>query len=181
MTKLLLPALSLLLSPILASAVPQGQIYALQYPTIPADPKDAITVGCINAAGALTLTDCSLFSHIEGSIGTFSSAQGNCTFLDSSTPAHPSERYGEGSHAWKCGGTTSETDANPVEFYYLMRVSGWTDGYAVIGNGNLHLFYDVPSLPTTKEDEIPVWRYLWDLPEGHERVALLWVPKPVEG
>lgn len=79
-------------------------------------PDDA--VGCINAAGKVTLGDCAVYTIQDYHIA---SDAGICSFKNTSQPANADDYYGNSVHAFHCWdhGTVS-TD---TQFYTIVSVS----------------------------------------------------------
>ncbi|KAK4443041.1 hypothetical protein QBC34DRAFT_478759 [Podospora aff. communis PSN243] len=180
---MLKPTLFLSILPSALAAAPlTGHIYALLYPNINLPSSSSLnSIGCLNALGQLTLSDCAVFSHTPSGYGTLSTAAGNCTFNDKKAPENADSLFK--GYAWTCG---EHLEVEEKENYYLGPVENWTDEFKLLGNGNLRFFYDVPALPATEEDKIPVWRYLWGsaqvgVPEEHHRIGLLWVKTEKKG
>jgi len=95
----------------------QGYIHVLQGAPESAVPSDKI--GCMSASGALTLSDCGVFTRVEPS--GISSPLGNCTFQDTTQPLNTDSLYGKGSHAWSCA---TGVDTSIDRFYTFVSAPG---------------------------------------------------------
>ncbi|KAK3312978.1 hypothetical protein B0H66DRAFT_595459 [Apodospora peruviana] len=147
---------------------------------------DSQKVGCLNAAGVLTLDDCAVFSRSDSYPNTLSTSAGDCTFHNTRMPLNTDSFYGQTSHAWYCGELDDahrenlaelKDPAAPQETYYT--VEGFTKPY--LCTGEFGCYFDVKKAPTSNEDAIPVWQYFWGgsqmgITPGHLRIVWLWVP-----
>jgi len=99
------------LSLTMADFTGQGYIHVLQSDS-PTSADASENIGCMSASGALTLSNCGVFTHASG--GGLYTSQGNCTFRDPTQPVNVDSAYGGGSYAWSCAkGVNTGSD-----FYY---------------------------------------------------------------
>ncbi|KAI5861169.1 hypothetical protein GGS23DRAFT_156753 [Durotheca rogersii] len=133
----------------------------------------ADTIGCLNAAGGLTAAPdgCAVFRKATTAIV---SADGNCTFRDSSQPTNSDSQYGSRSYAWHC---TPDYAATVYDSFYTVK------GFAhpFLCHGDIRCYYDIKDLPSSSAEANPVWEFLWggsqpSVPEGHVKVLWLWQP-----
>lgn len=86
-----------------------------------ADPANS-TVGCINAAGKVTMDDCATFTVADYHITT---AEGVCSFHNSSQPANTDDVYGDYVYALTCWDhAMTSTD---VQFYTVVSTYAYDD------------------------------------------------------
>lgn len=76
----------------------QGYIQVLASNNITAA-KPSDRIGCMHETGALTLSDCGVFTKDGNGL---SSRLGNCTFNDDTQPANVDAIYGQRNYAWVC-------------------------------------------------------------------------------
>ncbi len=57
------------------------------------------SIGCLDASGAVTASDCATFAFLGSYPYTLSSNAGNCSFTDSTQPANTDSVYGADSYA----------------------------------------------------------------------------------
>lgn len=79
-----------------------------------ATPSDA--VGCINAAGKVTLNDCAVYTIEDYHIST---EAGICSFKNSSQPANTDDFYGKNIYAFHCW--EHSTVSTDTQFYTIVR------------------------------------------------------------
>ncbi|KAK4035444.1 hypothetical protein C8A01DRAFT_17861 [Parachaetomium inaequale] len=130
-------------------------------------------IGCINAAGMLTLDDCAVFTRFDASPNTLYTKAGNCTFQNPNMPMNTDSIYGQNTPAWWCG----ERGDWPMyeEWYYTLN----GQPYPFVCTGNIRCFFDVKAVVPVAGDALPIWTYFWgsqqmDIEAGHWRVTLLW-------
>ncbi|PSR88569.1 hypothetical protein BD289DRAFT_482069 [Coniella lustricola] len=130
------------------------------------------SVGCLNALGQLTLSDCAIFAPVD----TYyvETSAGVCSFKNTSQPANTDDIYGASVYALTCWEHTPTT--SDIEFYTIQG----TD-YDFLGTGDADLYYDIPALPSSSSDVIDFWYFVWGgeetgVPAGHYKALLLWVP-----
>ena len=80
----------------------QGHIVVLNASSVVNVSPSAQRVGCMNAAGSLTQTDCAVFTRTDTAPYILSTSQGNCSFLDQNMPANTDSAYGKNYHAFHC-------------------------------------------------------------------------------
>jgi hypothetical protein len=75
-------------------------------------------IGCVNAAGRLTLDDCAVFTRFDALPNTVYTDAGNCTFQNPHMPMNTDSIYGQNTPAWWCG----ERGDWPMyeEYYYTL-------------------------------------------------------------
>jgi len=163
--------------------VGRGQIHVIRSDSLAKASPDQ-RIGCLNAAGQLTLFDCAIFSKIDTTYprtvtGLLSSPAGDCSFTNKAMPTNKDSVYGKNSHAWSCG--VDNNAATSGEVYYT--VNGFK--YPFLCNGNLNCFYDIPVPPASPDDDgaaiVPVWQFFWGgsqmgITPGHVQTMWLWVP-----
>ncbi|KAB5523078.1 hypothetical protein GE09DRAFT_490590 [Coniochaeta sp. 2T2.1] len=150
------------------SFVGQGYIRVLAGGNISA--ADANTrIGCMSETGALTYSDCGVFTKHDDN-GHITSRLGECTFLDDTQPGNEDSYYGKNRHAWVCRPGVSG------EYYYAF------DSFKlpIIWHGNLDCYEDTRSIPKPGE-KLPIWPFVWgsletDVPPGHTKTMWMWVP-----
>lgn len=76
----------------------QGYIQVLASNNITAA-KPSDRIGCMHETGALTLSDCGVFTKDGNGL---TSRLGNCTFNDDTQPANVDAIYGQRNYAWVC-------------------------------------------------------------------------------
>lgn len=79
-----------------------------------ANPSNS-TVGCLNAAGKVTLDDCATFTAADRRTST---TEGICSFKNSSQPANTDAVYGSNVYAFTCWGHSALT--TDVQFYTVV-------------------------------------------------------------
>ncbi|KAL2145870.1 hypothetical protein VTI28DRAFT_5952 [Corynascus sepedonium] len=138
---------------------------------------DADRIGCINAVGQLTLSDCAVFNQLPPPATPFSlsSPAGNCTTQNPDMPVNSDSIYGRGTHAWWCG--EQDDGMKHKEWYYT--INGWPAPF--ICSGEMRCLWDIKANVPKEGDELPVWQFFWgsqqpDIEPGHWNVLLLWVP-----
>ncbi|KAI1658065.1 hypothetical protein F4813DRAFT_53091 [Daldinia decipiens] len=157
------------------AALPQdisgsGQIYVINSTDFQnASPADSI--GCLNAQGGFSESDCATFTRLDTYPNTLSTSSGNCTFSDSTQPANTDSVYGSRSYSYFCREdyASSVTDS-------LYTINGFN--YAFLCHGDRNCFYDVKTIPSDSTIA-PVWEYVWGsqqtgIPEGHTQVMWYW-------
>ncbi|RYP05841.1 hypothetical protein DL765_009715 [Monosporascus sp. GIB2] len=140
-----------------------GNLYIV--PTEPTtDPTNHI--GCLDATGRLTLDDCATFTYEAEALtggNLVSAATGNCTVNDESQPANEDGVHRNFYYALFC----SQDTAPDTQFY---TITG-TDGR--LCQGNLYCAWDIPITGKPAPGaQVPVWPLVWELLQGHTRVAL---------
>lgn len=86
-------------------------------------------VGCLNAAGKVTLDDCAVFTAEAYHVST---SEGACSFHNASQPANTDDVYGDSVYAFSCW--DHETVSTDVQFYTV----GGLD-YNFLGQGDADL------------------------------------------
>lgn len=79
----------------------QGYIRVLNSSTVDAAVPSA-AVGCLDAAGAATASDCAVFTRVDEYPRVVRSPLGNCSFSDEDMPVNSDSVYGRRNHAWSC-------------------------------------------------------------------------------
>ncbi|OTA90002.1 hypothetical protein M434DRAFT_398322 [Hypoxylon sp. CO27-5] len=147
-----------------------GHIYVINNTDFnTASPADGIA--CLDVTGALTLSDCAIFTRLPDYPRSLSTSAGNCSFTDSSQVANTDSVYGAKSYAWHCRPDYVTTNSDS-----LYTVTGFK--YPFLCHDDANCFYDIKELPTEDATQ-PVWRFLWggeqwSVPEGHTKVTWYW-------
>ncbi|KAI1140148.1 hypothetical protein F5Y05DRAFT_307916 [Hypoxylon sp. FL0543] len=133
-----------------------------------ASPADSI--GCLDAAGALSVSDCATFTQLADYPRSISSAAGNCSFTDSSQIANTDNVYGKQSYAYHC------REYAATAYDELYTITGFN--YPFLCHGDTNCFYDIKELPSDGA-ATPVWSYVWGsdqltIPAGHTKVMWYW-------
>ncbi|KAI8957071.1 hypothetical protein F5Y11DRAFT_106035 [Daldinia sp. FL1419] len=147
-----------------------GQIYVINSTDFQnASPADSI--GCLNARGGFSESDCATFTRLDTYPHTLSTSTGNCTFRDSTQPANTDNAYGSKSYSYFC---REDYEASVTDSLYTI------DGldYSFLCHGDMNCFYDVKIIPRD-ETIAPVWEYVWgsqqmEIPKGHTQVMWYW-------
>ncbi|KAI2776344.1 hypothetical protein F4815DRAFT_449396 [Daldinia loculata] len=147
-----------------------GQIYVINSTEFQnASPADSI--GCLDAKGAFSESDCATFTRLDTYPNTLSSSAGNCTFTDSTQPANTDNVYGSRSYSYFC---REDYEASIADILYT--INGFN--YPFLCHGDANCFYDVKTIPRNKTIA-PVWEYVWGsqqtgVPKGHTQVMWYW-------
>jgi len=86
----------------------QAQIIALHHGTVPQGDQNidevrlSDRVGCVNAAGQLTVNDCAVFTHEPNYPYQAYSAAGNCSFFNPHAPVNKGSSFPTTVIAWTC-------------------------------------------------------------------------------
>lgn len=105
------------------AALPQdisgsGQIYVINSTDFQnASPADSI--GCLDAKGSFSESDCATFTRLDTYPNTLSSSAGNCTFRDSTQPANTDNVYGSRSYSYFC---REDYEASIADILYTINV-----------------------------------------------------------
>ncbi|KAH9907311.1 hypothetical protein F4778DRAFT_530836 [Xylariomycetidae sp. FL2044] len=131
-----------------------------------ASPDDSI--GCLDATGRLTATDCAVFTR-SGNV--LSTELGPCTYHDEDEPHNDDSYYGQIDTAYTCG-----ADMAPVTNDLLYTVNGFN--YPFLCTADVDCYWDVQAAPEGDE-QLPVWSYHWGsqqpgITPGHIKAILLW-------
>jgi hypothetical protein len=59
-------------------------------------------IGCLDASGALTESNCAIFTRSDDEPHVVSTSQGNCSFANAAMPTNTDSYYGDRNHAWSC-------------------------------------------------------------------------------
>ncbi|KAK6950696.1 hypothetical protein Daesc_007221 [Daldinia eschscholtzii] len=148
-----------------------GQIHVVKSSNL----QDALpenTIGCLNAQGLFTETDCATFTIRDPKPLTLflSSEAGSCTFQDSTQPANTDSVYGSRLHSHVC---REDYETKDVDAFYTLN---GLDNF--LCRGNLNCFYDV-KIESGDNATSPVWEFAWgsqqrDVAEGHTMVMWYW-------
>lgn len=110
--------------------VGRGQILAMNSSSVMTATPDTY-VGCLDASGALTASDCAVFTRNDDEPHYVSTHAGKCSFTDTDMPANEDSIYGQRNHAFSCGPrNTGEsidrlyTIVRPVSFFFGVFCSG---------------------------------------------------------
>ncbi|KAI1370506.1 hypothetical protein F4677DRAFT_350829 [Hypoxylon crocopeplum] len=147
-----------------------GQIYVINSTNFDtATPDQAI--GCLDATGAFSASNCATFTKLPNYPQTLISAAGNCSFTDPTQPANTDNKYGSRSYAFHCRPSYSSTISDS-----LYTVNGFK--YTFLCHGDINCFYDVKTMPS-RNLTTSVWEYLWgsqqeSIAVGHTQVLWYW-------
>ncbi|KAI1466160.1 uncharacterized protein F4812DRAFT_98914 [Daldinia caldariorum] len=147
----------------------KGEIHVVKSTSL----KDALpanSIGCLDAKGGFTETDCATFTISDNGPNTLflSSDAGNCTFSDTTQPANTDSRYGSKAHAFVC--REDYKVANVDAFYGIDGLDNF------LCRGNIDCFYDTKIVDGAAS---PVWEFFWGsyqygVPAGHTQVMWYW-------
>ncbi|KAI2625667.1 hypothetical protein GGR54DRAFT_509576 [Hypoxylon sp. NC1633] len=147
-----------------------GQIYVINSTDIDAATPDQ-AVGCLDATGSLSASNCATFTKLEAYPGTLYSSVGNCSFTDATQPANTDNAYGSRSYAWHCRSNYAATISDSL--YTIVGLK-----YPFLCHGDINCFYDFKNMPS-RNLTTSVWDYIWGsrqpaIPAGHTKVLWYW-------
>ncbi|KAK0644110.1 hypothetical protein B0T16DRAFT_331081, partial [Cercophora newfieldiana] len=135
-------------------------------------------LGCLNADGAFTLSDCAVFTVADDFPRELTTAEGGvCTFYDDRAPEHLDSYYRKGLHALSCTKEGSTVEGAWRNSFYTIR--GFN--YPFICIGDFGCLYETKKVPDTEKEVLSVWEYAWGAHQmngtpGYLQVVWLWDP-----
>ncbi|KAK4443480.1 hypothetical protein QBC34DRAFT_261387, partial [Podospora aff. communis PSN243] len=134
-------------------------------------------IGCLNAQGSFTLSDCAVFTRSDTFPEELSTSEGICSFWDRTAEEHTESYYGRDMFALACNervGGLSEGERGP---WYT--INGFNHPF--VCTGRIGCTFETKRAPENEGEVMPVWEYaygahqLWGTP-GYLHVVLVWEP-----